>query len=101
MTVAFTYKLLDFGGLDHRAIEAELNQFGAGGWELVALLPPQTAIMKNTGDVPARAAGRETQPVAVKYRDPETGETWSGRGRMASWLADRVRAGAKLDDFLA
>lgn len=31
---------------------------------------------------------------AAKYRDPETGETWSGRGRTPKWLAGKNR-----DDF--
>ncbi|HJZ34091.1 MAG TPA: H-NS histone family protein [Hyphomicrobiaceae bacterium] len=38
---------------------------------------------------------------AVKYRDPKTGDTWSGRGRMARWLADKVSAGEKADKYLA
>lgn len=96
--MAFAYKLLELGGLDHRALEATLNHLGAGGWELVTVLPPQTAILKCATGEPAGPASRE--PVAVKYRDPDTGETWSGRGRMATWLAERIKAGAKLDDFL-
>lgn len=28
-------------------------------------------------------------PAAPKYRDNETGETWSGRGRAPRWLAGR------------
>ena len=39
--------------------------------------------------------------VKVKYRDPKTGDTWSGRGRMARWLAARVKAGEKQDKYLA
>jgi DNA-binding protein H-NS len=35
------------------------------------------------------------------YRDPKTGGTWSGHGRMATWLAERVKAGEKVDKFLA
>ncbi|REG45541.1 DNA-binding protein H-NS [Paraburkholderia sp. BL6669N2] len=31
-------------------------------------------------------AGR---PAAAKYRDPETGNTWSGRGRAPRWLKDQ------------
>lgn len=96
--MAFAYKVLDLGGLDHRALEATLNQLGAGGWELVTVLLPQTAILKRSTGEPGGTASRD--PVAVKYRDPDTGETWSGRGRMATWLAERIKAGAKLDDFL-
>jgi len=28
-------------------------------------------------------------PVAPKYRNPETGETWSGRGRAPHWIKDQ------------
>jgi DNA-binding protein H-NS len=38
--------------------------------------------------------------VAAKYRHPKTGETWSGRGGVASWLAAEIKAGKKRDDFL-
>lgn len=102
MNTTFAYKLLDLGGLDHRAIEATLNRLGSGGWELITVLPPQTAILKCATEEAARTVAREApQPVAAKYRDPETGETWSGRGRRANWLAERIKAGGKLDDFLA
>jgi DNA repair protein RadC len=39
------------------------------------------------------------QAVKPKYRDPETGETWAGRGRLAGWLRRRIEAGAQLEDF--
>ncbi|WP_020071172.1 H-NS histone family protein [Paraburkholderia caledonica] len=28
-------------------------------------------------------------PVAPKYRNPETGDTWSGRGRAPHWIKDQ------------
>jgi DNA-binding protein H-NS len=31
----------------------------------------------------------------ARYRDPATGATWSGRGRVPQWIADKNR-----DDFL-
>jgi DNA-binding protein H-NS len=36
----------------------------------------------------------------VKYRDPETGATWSGRGRMAKRFVDLKAQGRNLDEFL-
>jgi DNA-binding protein H-NS len=36
----------------------------------------------------------------VKYHDPKSGGTWSGRGRMATWLAEKVKAGEKPDKYL-
>jgi DNA-binding protein H-NS len=38
--------------------------------------------------------------VKAKYRDPKTKETWSGRGRMASWLKGKQDAGEKIEKYL-
>ena len=38
--------------------------------------------------------------VAPKYKHPKTGETWSGRGGTAGWLAREIKAGKKREDFL-
>lgn len=96
----YAYKLLDFGGLDHPALETALNRFGAEGWELVAMLSPQTGVLKRA-DVTQAVEKELIHPASVKYRDPETGNTWSGRGRMPNWLAARIKSGARLEDFLA
>lgn len=29
----------------------------------------------------------EKRPVAPKYRDPQTGQTWTGRGKPPKWIA--------------
>jgi DNA-binding protein H-NS len=38
--------------------------------------------------------------VKAKYRDPKTSETWSGRGRMASWLKAKQDGGEKIEKYL-
>lgn len=38
--------------------------------------------------------------VAAKYRHPDTGETWSGRGGTVGWLAAELKAGRKKEQFL-
>ncbi len=38
--------------------------------------------------------------VKAKFRDPKTNETWSGRGRMASWLKAKEDAGEKIEKYL-
>jgi DNA-binding protein H-NS len=38
--------------------------------------------------------------VAPKFRDSETGQTWSGRGKPPTWLAAKIAAGASKDSFL-
>lgn len=37
--------------------------------------------------------------VAPKYRNTETGETWSGRGLQPKWLKAALTKGRKLSDF--
>lgn len=47
------------------------------------------------GTVKTKAkAGKKIGAVAPKYRNPETGDTWSGRGRAPKWLE-----GKNKDDF--
>src|SRR5215471_9636280 len=36
--------------------------------------------------------------VPVKYRDKE-GNAWAGRGAQPRWLREKLKAGAKLEDF--
>jgi len=46
---------------------------------------------------PAKVTSRR-QP-AVAYRDPESGQTWSGRGLKPKWLAAALASGKTLADF--
>ena len=99
-----------------------LNDAGDEGWELVAILPNNIAYLKREiGDAVSettyvsehQAAQREDAqangnpssagPVSEmkpKYRDPKTGETWSGRGRMITWLKRKQDAGENIDNYL-
>lgn len=45
--------------------------------------------MRKSGDTPKATAVK----YPPKYRDPETGRTWSGRGRMPRWIQDMDRTG--------
>ncbi|VCU72548.1 H-NS histone family protein [Pigmentiphaga humi] len=46
------------------------------------------------------AAKAPARQVAPKYRHPETGETWTGRGKPPRWLVAAEGAGATRDQFL-
>lgn len=46
---------------------------------------------------PSESARR---PVAPKYRNPETGDTWTGRGLKPKWVEAALAAGKSLDDLL-
>ena len=43
---------------------------------------------------------RKGTKVPPMYRNPKTGETWSGRGRAARWLVAAEKAGHKRTEFL-
>ena len=45
--------------------------------------------------------GTPSHPPRVKYRNPETGETWSGRGRMPKWLGLAEQQGRSREEFAA
>jgi DNA-binding protein H-NS len=59
--------------------------------------PRKSAMANGNGRAPARA---RMGKVKAKYRDPKTKETWSGRGRMASWLKAKQDGGEKIEKYL-
>jgi DNA-binding protein H-NS len=50
-----------------------------------------------SGKVNGKAEGGKK--VAAKYRDPASGQTWSGRGLKPKWLQAALTTGKSLDDF--
>lgn len=51
-----------------------------------------------TGASPKKSANAGKK-VAAKYRNPSTGETWTGRGLQPKWLKAAVVTGQRLEDF--
>src|SRR2546421_13075742 len=70
--------------LSHRAKELE-SQLSRLGGEIGSKRKTRKSSLK----------GRK---VAVKYRD-KSGNTWAGRGAQPVWLRDKLKVGAKLEDF--
>src|SRR3954453_10775701 len=61
----------------------------------------QAQLAQIGGDAsPGKARSVKGSKVAPKYRHPKTGDTWSGRGGVAGWLAREIKAGKKREDFL-
>jgi DNA-binding protein H-NS len=46
-----------------------------------------------------RTTRRKYPEVRPRYRNPETSETWSGRGKQPKWLMAAMDAGRSLDDL--
>jgi DNA-binding protein H-NS len=45
-----------------------------------------------------RGSAMKGRKVPIKYRD-KAGNTWAGRGAQPVWLREKLKAGAKLEDF--
>jgi DNA-binding protein H-NS len=50
----------------------------------------------NSADGRAR---RKYPRVLPKYRNPQTSETWSGRGKQPRWLVAALKTGRKVQEF--
>ncbi len=48
---------------------------------------------------PRRRGSGSGAKVAAKYRNPQTNETWSGRGLKPKWLRAAIESGRSLGDF--
>jgi DNA-binding protein H-NS len=47
-----------------------------------------------------RTSSAKGRSVPAKYRNPDGGETWSGRGKRPRWFTDALQAGRSEDDLL-
>ena len=55
---------------------------------------------KDTSQNNANGGERRKYPrVLPKYRNPQTSETWSGRGKQPRWLVAAIKTGRKVEDF--
>jgi len=59
----------------------------------------------SVADLGAKAGGKGAgsattgRKVAPKYRNADTGETWTGRGLQPKWIQAAIASGKKLEDF--
>lgn len=80
--------------LDRQIAEAE-HQARAGAIAKIRALMAEhglTVSDLSEGRASGKSAGKgKGQKVTPKYRDPETGNTWTGRGVAPKWIAGKDR----------
>jgi DNA-binding protein H-NS len=88
--------------LQAQIAELQKQAEAARSSEIAAAKAKIAEIMKEYGltisDLGASSKTKPTkvrEPVAIKYRDPVSGDTWTGRGRSPRWLDGKDKA-----DFL-
>jgi DNA-binding protein H-NS len=69
------------------------------GYTLAELFGGGTGTGRKAAEKPRKARAKAGK-VAPKYRHPETGTTWTGRGIPPKWLAAELAQGRSRDDFL-
>ena len=52
------------------------------------------------GNGKRKASSATGKKVAPKYKNPATGETWTGRGIKPKWLSAAIEGGKKIEEFL-
>ncbi len=53
---------------------------------------------RTNGAARTSAGDRRMAPMPPKYRDPQTGATWNGRGRAPGWLDGKKRERFLIED---
>lgn len=73
----------------------------AEGYSIEELFGTAPAPVRSRRAGKPAAAPRKLGKVAPKFRNPANAkETWTGRGKHPRWLAEKLAAGKKLEDFL-
>jgi DNA-binding protein H-NS len=66
----------------------------------LAILGRGPGALVQGNDRPAEVRVRRSYPpVLPKYRNPQTFETWSGRGKRPRWLVAAMKSGHKIEEF--
>ena len=88
--------------LEQQIIDIQREERASAIAQVKALMAQHGLTLADLGtrSTPAAPKSRSGTKVPVKYRDPTTGQTWSGRGLHPKWLKQAMAAGAKLTDFL-
>ncbi len=77
-----------------KAIIRDMREYKITPEEIIA------ALNSKSGRPPKPAPVQVKKPVTPKYRDPKSGNTWTGRGKPPRWISDTEANGGSRDDFL-
>ncbi len=98
------HELLDQKAALERQISAATKASRAEAIAQIRTLMAQHGLTPADLSAPAQkhAVGAHTgsrSKVAPKYRHPETGATWTGRGLKPKWLTEQLANGKQVSDF--
>lgn len=85
--------------LEQKIAEVQREERGTAITKVKALMAEYGLSLADLSGRPATAPRKTSGKVAPKYRDPSTGNTWSGRGLKPNWLREAIASGRSLEDF--
>lgn len=85
--------------LEKQIADVTREQRGEAIAKVKSLMAEYGLTLADIGNKPAAAPKKAASKVAAKYRNPATGDTWSGRGLKPKWLSTALDGGASLADF--
>lgn len=87
--------------LEKQILDAQREERSAAIAQVKALMAQYGLTLADLGTRAAATPKRSgsSGKVAPKYRDPATGDTWTGRGLQPKWLRAALAAGRSLSDF--
>lgn len=95
-----TELLAQKAALDKQIADTQREERAGAIAQVKALMAEHGLTMADLGTRSVGASPRKSMgKVAAKYRNPATGDTWSGRGLKPNWLRAAIESGRKIEDF--
>lgn len=85
--------------LTRQAEEVRKREVAEGVAEIKKIMSEKGITLTDLGCRQSRRAAAGEKP--VRYRDPQTGATWTGNGRKPEWIKKALAEGKSLDLFTA
>lgn len=85
--------------LEKQIADVKREQRGDAIAKVKTLMAEYGLTLADIGSKSVVAPRKAVSKVAAKYRNPATGDTWSGRGLKPKWLSAALAGGAKISDF--
>ncbi len=85
--------------LERQIAETQRAERAAAIAQVRELMSQHGLTLADIGVRTTAAAAPARNKAPVKYRDPATGQTWSGRGLQPNWLKAALAQGRSIADF--
>jgi DNA-binding protein H-NS len=85
--------------LEQKIAEVQREERGQAIAKIRALMAEYGLALTDISARAPTAPRKASSKVAPKYRNPATGDTWSGRGLKPNWLRAALESGRTLEEF--